>query len=126
MWVHFSVPETRVRKFSFNTHCFPSELRIVENRRRPYVHQSVQNNRKVEKWQKHYDKHMWNDNFVQRKHIDLARRSGKRSRPVSKNMVGGKSATYSQEAKLAQKRESRSQNLAQEGNLEAKVQSKIN
>ena len=41
----------------------------------------------------------------------------------SKNMVGGKSATYSQEPKLAQKREARGQNLAEEGNLEAKMQS---
>ena len=41
-------------------------------------------------------------------------------------MVGGKSATYSQESKLAQKREARRQNLAEEGNLEAKMQSKIN
>ena len=44
----------------------------------------------------------------------------------SKNMVGGKSATYSQEPKLAQKKEARGQNLAEEGNLEAKMQSKIN
>ena len=43
--------------------------------------------------------------------------------PESKNMVGGKSATYSQELKLAQKREARGQNLAEEGNLEAKMQS---
>ena len=41
-------------------------------------------------------------------------------------MVGGKSATYSQEPKLVQKREARRQNLAEEGNLEVKMQSKIN
>ena len=41
-------------------------------------------------------------------------------------MVGGKPATYSQEPKLAQKRKARGQNLAEEGKLEAKMQSKIN
>ena len=43
----------------------------------------------------------------------------------SKNMVGGKPATYSQEPKLAQKRKARGQNLTEEGNLEAKMPSKI-